>query len=94
MPDTPTPTPSVNHLIELARRDLAQRLGVDLQAIRVVSVSAREWSSTALGCPQPGTVYAQVITPGYRLVLAHEGKEYVYHTDRSAHVILCERPTS
>jgi hypothetical protein len=94
VPDAATPTPQVDQLIQLARRDLAGRLGVDPQAIRVVSADPRQWSSTALGCPEPGNVYAQVITPGYRIVLGHAGKEYVYHTDRRDRVVLCERPAS
>jgi hypothetical protein len=35
-------------------------------------------------------MYAQVITPGYRIVLEADGKTYTYHTSQS-HVVLCEK---
>ena len=30
----------------------------------------------------PGLVYAQVITPGFRLVFVYQGQHNEYHTDR------------
>lgn len=78
-------------LVELVRGDLARRLGVDAQAIAVVRTEAVDWPSTALGCPEPGMVYAQVITPGYRVVLEHGGRQYTYHTDRRQRFVLCTR---
>jgi len=50
-----------------------------------------EWSDASLGCPKPGFAYAQVITPGYRIVLTAGQQQYEYHTDKSRAVVLCER---
>lgn len=85
-----TPPAGAEEVLRLAREDLAQRLGLAPEAIRLVSVEAVEWSDTSLGCPQPGMMYAQVITPGFRVVLEAEGKRYEYHTDRGRVVVLCE----
>jgi hypothetical protein len=91
-PATPeiTPPAEAQAVVRLAEEDLAQRLGLEPDQIRVVSVQAVEWSDTSLGCPQPGMMYAQVITPGFRVTLEAEGQTYDYHTNQSDHVILCQ----
>jgi hypothetical protein len=76
--------------VELARDDLARRLGLALEVIQLVSVEAVDWLDTSLGCPEPGMMYAQVITPGFRIVLEAKGQTYEYHTDRSGQVVLCQ----
>ena len=35
-------------------------------------------------------MYAQVITPGYRIVLKVDGKIYQYHADTQRNVVYCE----
>ena len=55
----------------------------------VTPVTGRDGS---LGCPQPGMVYAQVITPGYWIVLEVNDQKYPYHTDRKDQIILCIGP--
>lgn len=72
----------------LAVADLASRLGIPESAITVRTVESVEWPDASLGCPRPGMMYAQVITPGYRIVLEADGKRYEYHTSRT-HVMLC-----
>jgi hypothetical protein len=67
-------------LVAAARSDLAQRLGIAAEGIQVVSVEYIEWEDSSLGCPQPGMMYADVITPGYRIVLSAGGREYDYRT--------------
>ena len=70
-------------LVARAVADAAARTGVAADAIRVVQVEAREWPNSALGCEKPGMGYAQVITPGYRIVLEAGGRTLQYHTDRA-----------
>lgn len=73
-----------------ARLDLARRLGVSVDDVTVVSVEAVRWTDAALGCPEPGKVYAQVLVDGYRLVLDCAGRRYEYRSD-GRRVRLCER---
>lgn len=73
-----------------ARRDLAGRLNVATDAVKVVRVEAVDWPDASLGCPQPGMMYAQVITPGYRLILEVAGRTYTYHASESR-VIACDK---
>ena len=61
-------------------------IGVD--AVTVVSYDPVEWPDTSLGAPRPGRVYAQVITPGFKVVLTAEGRRYEYHTDLKDRVVL------
>lgn len=75
-----------------AAADLAERLELPEGAeVTVKSVTEREWSDASLGCPQPGMVYAQVITPGYVVVIEAEGEEYTYHTDTRGNAVACEQ---
>lgn len=74
-----------------ARRDLASRLKVAEDAVALESIEAVDWNDSSLGCPQPGYMYLQVITPGYRVVLRAEGATYAYRSARGAdQAILCE----
>jgi len=81
---------NVDQLSEMARSDLANELSVDAGAIELVEVEAVEWSNSSLGCPEPGMMYLQVLTPGYRLTLEVDGQRYVYHTDDGQRVVHCE----
>jgi hypothetical protein len=81
--------PGAEQVVRLIKRDLAQRLDLAPDTIQVVSVEAVEWSDTSLGCPQPGLMYAQVITPGFRVVLEAEGEAYEYHADAGRSLVLC-----
>lgn len=71
--------------------DLAKQTGVPADQITVVSVDPMEWPDTSLGCPQEGMMYAQVITPGYLIVLETQGQQYEYHTDQGTNVVLCQK---
>ena len=76
-------------VIQLTKDDLARRLKVPVSDISVVSVEAVDWPDTSLGCPQPGMAYAQVITPGFRMVVEAAGESYEYHADRDSQVVVC-----
>jgi hypothetical protein len=71
--------------------DLSQRQKIPAGDISLVSMEAKEWSDASLGCPQEGMMYAQVITPGYLMVLAAQGQQYPYHTDAKTNVVLCQK---
>ena len=90
----PQPAPAgqgAERVVQLARQDLAQKLKMSLEEIREVSVEAVEWPDTSLGCPQPGMMYAQVITPGFRVVLAAKDQTVEYHTDSGRRVVSCTK---
>jgi hypothetical protein len=86
-----TPVDEVQALVSQARHRLTQLPGlhITLSDISLVSVEPTQWRDTSLGCPRPSMVYAQVITPGYTIILKALGKEYEFHTDRAEAVVLC-----
>jgi hypothetical protein len=92
-PDAKPPyTPALQNLIEKAREDLAQRLSPPVSQIYLVDAQEVFWPNSSLGCPEPGMVYAEVITPGYLIILSAGDREYEYHASRGTMVIYCENP--
>lgn len=67
-------------LIDRAKAELAGTARVSAEQIEVVSVEQVEWSDSSLGCPKGGMMYAQVITPGYKIVLSAGGSTYEFHS--------------
>ena len=84
------PIPGSQDALDAAIKDLSEQTGSPPNEIILVSIEAVEWSDASLGCPQEGFMYAQVITPGYKMVLETQGQEYEYHTDQAANVVLCQ----
>jgi hypothetical protein len=66
---------------ELARRDLASRLGVPAEKVKTISLRPHTWSDASLGCPKPDMSYAQMETKGFVIELEAGGKKYGYHSD-------------
>ena len=65
--------------VALARKTLAAKLAVGAEALQLDKAEAVDWPDTSLGCPEKGMMYAQVIMPGYRVVLKHAGKPHAVH---------------
>jgi hypothetical protein len=72
-----------------AVQDAATRLGVSASELSVERIEAREWSDSSLGCPQPGNLYSQIVTPGFLIVISSRGKQLEYHSDARGRVVLC-----
>ncbi len=79
---------------EQAVDDLAPRLDVDPGAIEVVAVEDVSWPDGSLGCPEPGQMYTQAVVEGVRVLLAHDGTEYAYHSGGDREPFLCESPAA
>lgn len=76
-----TVTPEHPRVVEIAKNDLAGRLNISAENIRLVEQERANWSDASLGYPEEGMFYAQVITPGFRIILEAEGRLYEYHSD-------------
>lgn len=70
---------ALQSLVDLARVNLAQRLEVDPEAVAVQSIDETEFPDASLGVPEPGELYAQVLTPGLIITLAVDGETHTYH---------------
>lgn len=71
---------SPTQLIERAKAEVAGLSRSSAESVQVVSVEAVDWSDSSLGCPKAGMMYAQVITPGYKIVLESGGRTYEFHS--------------
>jgi hypothetical protein len=80
-------------LIEMAKKDLAQRLSISVGEISLVEAKPVVWPDSSLGCPQPGMMYAEVLTPGFLIVLSANDQEYEYHAGKNSDIFYCENPT-
>ncbi|MGH8896867.1 MAG: hypothetical protein ACRDZ4_07565 [Egibacteraceae bacterium] len=67
--------------VMLAREDLAARLGIRVEDVKVLGVNKADWPDTCLGLPSPEKC-APGPTPGYRVMFTAFGREYRYHSDR------------
>ncbi len=104
LPESPLPEPTVadviadepvsmienDKLVAVAVTDLIQSPDIEAEDVVVVSSEKVQWPDASLGCPEEGIMYAQVVTPGFRIVLEANGTQYVYHTDDTDNVFQCE----
>ena len=91
-PTLSPPSSGLESLINKANEDLAQRLSISITEIDLVEAKEVVWPDASLGCPQPGMMYAQVLTNGYLIMLEVNGRLYEYHTSRGTEIIFCENP--
>ncbi len=71
---------------------IAADLDVPPTSLQVVTVEPHDWPDSSLGCPQPDMLYAQVITPGYVIVVEVSGERFEYHTDERGNIVRCPSP--
>ncbi len=86
-----TPMSAYPSVVQLAATNLAKDLNIAPDQVEIRSVEQREWSDSSLGCPEPGRAYMQVITPGYKVILFANGREYEYHTNMQNMAIRCPK---
>lgn len=75
---------------EKSRKDLAQKLGVSVNEITISKVEQVEWSDGCLGLGGPAESCLAAITPGLRVTLVAQGKNYIYRTDLTGQAIRLE----
>jgi hypothetical protein len=79
-------------LQDKALADLAERLQIGQDEIKIVSVEQMMWRDSSIGCPKTGQAYLTVIVPGYKIVLEAAGTRYSYHAGDTGEVFWCENP--
>ena len=66
------------NIILKARRDLAQRLGLDENDVTEAVIEQTEFPDASLGAPIEDEMSAQVITPGWRIRFEANDGAYEY----------------
>jgi hypothetical protein len=72
-------------------KDLSKKIGAPASDVAGVVQEDVTWPDSCLGCVKTGEVCAQVLTPGYRIVLRVRDATYEYHTNRGDRVRLCSQ---
>ena len=75
------------NLIANAQKELAGAINVAESEIQILSVQQVQWPNACLGLAQPGEACAQVVTPGYKIVVDVAGRQYEIRTNQDGSVI-------
>lgn len=75
------PSPAMVDLQDAMRRDLAERLGVDVAKVSVVSYRPGTWNDGCLGIRLPNALCSMARVDGFLAILEVDGKGYRYHGD-------------
>jgi hypothetical protein len=93
---SPVPTPSPVAIqpeaaaaVDAAMQDGAKHLGVGRDQLQLARVEPQQWPDASLGCPQPGQLYSQIVTPGFLVAINSGSHQLEYHTDTRGRVVLC-----
>lgn len=70
-----------------ARTALAEKLKITLTQVQVISFTSMDWPDSCLGLPEKNEMCAQVITPGYRILLQALGQVYEARTSGLAQTV-------
>lgn len=81
--------PEAQPMVDLVLQDAATQLGVDPSDLTVTDIETVDWNDSSLGCPEEGGVYAQVISPGYRITVTDGTTTLEYHTGPNDVLVLC-----
>jgi hypothetical protein len=84
----PVPGEVPEDLLTNILTDLQERKGIATEEITIERAEAVVWSDGSLGCPQPGMMYLQVLTPGY-LVVLRVGEDLYNTTLARAEALSC-----
>lgn len=74
---------SAQRLVNMARDDLIQKLGIKSEDLKFVAALEKEWPDAYLGCPQ-GEIVNQIATSGWQFLFEAGGKIYDYRTDQTS----------
>jgi hypothetical protein len=77
--------------LKAARADLSKTMQIDIDSVRWVEAERVEWPDSCLGLEQPGLTCAEVITPGFRIILEAAGTLFIYRANESGSVVILEK---
>jgi len=89
---TQLPTAAPPQVIDAVESQLPTLLSMDVNSFQLVSSEAVNWPDSCLGLGGPAESCAQVITPGYRVIVDVNGTQYEIHTDTSGDIVRVVTP--
>jgi hypothetical protein len=73
---------------------LSEDLNVSIEEIEIVEFEEVDWPDACLGVSQPDLACAEVVTPGFRVVLEVNGQTYEFRSNDDGTLILDDSPNS
>lgn len=74
--------------MQRAREALARHLDLPIDEVTVSAAEARTWTDSSMGCGQPGSMAATVITEGFAVSASAQGRPYAVHVS-GENVVVC-----
>ena len=77
---------------EAARLWLVDQLKIDLNSIKVISVTPENWPDGCLGVHQPNVMCTSVIVPGFQVILEVKGQKFELRTNEDGKAVVLADP--
>lgn len=71
--------------------DAARRTSQTVSIFRILDAKPETWTDGCLGLAEPDRLCAQVMTPGWQVVVTDGQRNWTYRTDRSGNLIKLEK---
>ena len=91
-PTTPAAPATPPAAVTAAIAGAAQKMNVAPDQLTLVSYAPVDWPDACLGVVRPGVMCAQIVTPGYRIVLQGPQGQFEVHTGADGSPALLVRP--
>lgn len=75
-------------VVSEAITQLSQELNITTEEIDISELSQVDWPDACLGIPLEGQACAQVITPGFRVLLEVDGQQYEFRSNQDGTLLL------
>jgi hypothetical protein len=82
-----------SELVRIATEDLAARLDIPPDHIKLTRFEEVTWPDGSIGCPRKDMRYTQALVNGSLIVLRVDGVDYQYHSGGSRAPFYCANPT-
>jgi hypothetical protein len=82
-----------SELVRIATEDLAARLDISPDQIKLTRFEEVTWPDGSIGCPRKNMRYTQALVNGSLIVLSVDGVDYQYHSGGSRAPFYCANPT-
>lgn len=70
--------------------DATRRISKPVAPLKITQTQKESWGDSCLGLAEPGTLCAQVIVPGWKVVVSDGQRELIYRTDEKGKQVKLE----
>ncbi len=88
MPKT-TLSPELQEVAKNATAILVETMNISPEDVIIQDIQRVVWRDGSLGCPKPGMMYTQALTPGYLVQVKVKGEVRMVHMDERGRGVIC-----